>query len=173
MLLCGESGAGKSSLAFACANRGWTFTCDDASELVRSHSDRVVIGNPYSMRFRENALELFPELRHERVIRRVTGDMAVELSTSDFPGIRVSPQASIDYIVFLNRQASGAPSLRPLPREMAMRVFEQTICYGEPSVRDVQRAALRRLLTADLYELTYSDLDSSVARLQVLASTGR
>ena len=173
MLLCGESGAGKSSLAFACARRGWTFTCDDASELVRGRHDRVVIGNPYSMRFRENALELFLELQHERVIRRVTGDLAVELATPDFPQIKVSPEASIDYIIFLNRQASGGTSLHPFSRESALRIFEQTICYGEPPVRDAQRAALRRLLTADLYELTYSDLDATVARLQALASTGR
>ncbi len=35
VLLCGNSGAGKSSLAYACARAGWKYISDDASYLVR------------------------------------------------------------------------------------------------------------------------------------------
>ncbi|MES2221693.1 MAG: aldolase, partial [Acidobacteriota bacterium] len=31
VLLCGDSGAGKSSLSFACARKGWTYITDDAA----------------------------------------------------------------------------------------------------------------------------------------------
>src|SRR5262249_45610138 len=33
-LLCGDGGAGKSSFAFACAKRGWSYMADDSSSLV-------------------------------------------------------------------------------------------------------------------------------------------
>src|SRR6185437_13878064 len=45
VLLAGESGAGKSSLSYACARRGWTYCSDDASALVRDAEDCVVMGN--------------------------------------------------------------------------------------------------------------------------------
>src|SRR5262249_20959431 len=60
ILLCGDSGAGKSSLSYACAQRGWTFVTDDASAVVRSRHDRMVVGNSHRMRFRESAIDLFP-----------------------------------------------------------------------------------------------------------------
>jgi hypothetical protein len=44
LLLCGRSGAGKSSMAFACASRGWTFVTDDVAYLRRGVADRVVLG---------------------------------------------------------------------------------------------------------------------------------
>ncbi len=45
VLLCGDSGAGKSSLAFACARAGWTYVTDDASFLINGESERRVVGN--------------------------------------------------------------------------------------------------------------------------------
>ena len=59
LLLCGDSGAGKSSLSYACARRGWTFVSDDASFLVRGGKGSVVVGNPHHLHFRESATELF------------------------------------------------------------------------------------------------------------------
>ncbi len=62
VLICGDSGAGKSSFTYACAKRGWTFMSDDSSNLVRGREGAVVVGNPYKIRFRESAIALFPEL---------------------------------------------------------------------------------------------------------------
>ncbi len=45
ILLCGDSGAGKSSLSYACARAGWTYITDDASFLINHRSDRLVVGN--------------------------------------------------------------------------------------------------------------------------------
>ena len=40
VLLAGDSGAGKSSLSYACARRGWTYCSDDSSSLVRRGTGR-------------------------------------------------------------------------------------------------------------------------------------
>ncbi len=62
VLLCGNSGAGKTSLAYACAKKGWTYLSGDATYIVRNRPDRTVAGRPFSIRFRAEARELFPEL---------------------------------------------------------------------------------------------------------------
>jgi hypothetical protein len=61
LLLAGDSGAGKSSLAYACACRGWTYVSDDASAFVRNAGKPLIIGHPQKFRFREPVGELFPE----------------------------------------------------------------------------------------------------------------
>src|SRR5450755_905368 len=51
LVLCGPSGAGKTSLAFACALRGWEYVSDDASHLVRqSENPCWVVGRPHHIR---------------------------------------------------------------------------------------------------------------------------
>ena len=164
VLLCGDSGAGKSSLAFACALRGWTLVTDDGSSLVRNRSERIVLGNPYQIRFREDAPDLFPELRQHTCRPRLNGEMAIELATTTLPQIRTATRAPVDYVVFLDRKTSDLPSLIRFPQKKALRWFEQVVTYGDH--REAQRASLRRLLTAEIYQFRYSDLDSAVRSLE-------
>jgi hypothetical protein len=172
VLLCGESGAGKSSLAFACARSGWKFLSDDGSAVVRNREGRIVVGNPHQMRFRESAIALFPELKDQRVTPRATGKMAIELATATLPEIATITECQVDYIVFLNRREPAAPSLLPLPKEIAMEYFEQCICFGEDEVRQAQRASIHNLLTARVFEMRYRDLDWAVERLATLVEKG-
>ena len=172
ILLCGDSGAGKSSLSFACARRGWTFLSDDSTSLVRNRKDRLVVGNPYSMLFRESSIELFPELKQQRITPRATGEMAIELATVSMPEIATTLSSSVDYIVFLDRQKSGPPRLVPYSREAASSWFQQLVCYGEKEDQDARDPALRHLLAVPVYELCYCDLDWAVNRLEALVREG-
>lgn len=172
VLLCGDRGAGKSSLSFACARRGWTFLSDDSGCLIRNRSDRLVVGNPYQIRFRESAIELFPELMNHRITARPTGEMAIELTTASMPEIATALTGAVDYIVFLNRKESGPPGLATFSKEIALPWFEKVICIGERDVREAQGASLRRLLAVPIYELRYRDLDWAVNRLAVLVREG-
>jgi HPr Serine kinase C-terminal domain len=168
VLLCGDSGAGKSSLAYACAQSGWKFLSDDSSCLVRRRPGRVITGNPYQMRFRESAVELFPELIDERVTPRETGEMAIELATSSKQGISTVCESSVEYIVFLNRFSPSEDGLFCFSKQTALQWFEQVVCYGEKRVRDFHFAALRNLLDAELFELRYKRLDSALRFLESL-----
>jgi HPr Serine kinase C-terminal domain len=172
VLLCGESGAGKSSLAFACARNGARFLSDDSSAIVRKRRGRVVVGNPHQIRFRESAIALFPELKEQRVTPRFTGKMAIELATSTLPEITAITECQIDYIVFLNRRDLDPPGLRSLPAEIALQYFEQCIFLGENALRQAQRASLDNLLTASVFEMRYRDLDWAVERLETLVQEG-
>ncbi len=172
VLLCGESGAGKSSLAFACARNGWKFLSDDGSAIVRKRKGRVVVGNPHQMRFRESAIKLFPELKDQRVTPRATGKMAIELATSMLPEIKTITECQIDYIVFLNRRGPAPSGLLSLPEEIASQYFEQYIAFGEEKIRRAQSASIQNLLTARVFEMRYQDLDWAVARLEALVQEG-
>jgi hypothetical protein len=168
LLLCGDSGAGKSSLSFACARRGWTFVSDDASFLVRGGKHSLVVGDPSHLHFRESATELFADLESHSLAPRINGEIAIELTTANMPHMSIARQSPIVFLVFLNRQASGPASLHPFPKERASEALEQVICYGEREVRDAQKLSLHNLLRAEVLELRYSDLDSAVSRLETL-----
>jgi hypothetical protein len=173
ILLCGDSGAGKSSLSYACALRGWKYLADDSCCLVRGGEDRTVIGNPYQIRFRESAVDLFPQLKEERAKPRLNGEkvgeMALELLTARVPEISTITNSFIDYIIFLNRNHGGPVRLVRYPKVTALHWFDQVICCGEKKYVNAHRTALRKLAAAQIFELRYTDLDSAIGQLETLA----
>jgi hypothetical protein len=168
VLLCGDSGAGKSSLAYACARKGWMFLTDDATCLIRKNHRPIVVGNPFQIRFRDSAVELFPELQDRNITRRIHGKLSIEVPTAGLPAIKTIYESSVDHVVFLKRGQSGPVRLVPFRKENALPWFEQVICYGDEPVRKAQRASLRNLLQAEMFELHYNDLDSAVDILEAM-----
>jgi HPr serine kinase-like protein len=167
ILLAGETHAGKSSLAFACARAGWTFISDDASRLIRGEP-RVVIGNPYQVRLRPEARELLPELAQWPERTRANGKRVIEIRTADLADFRTAARAEITHVVFLRREA-GEEGLTPVSPETALRRMEQVIGWADPSLAAVHRSALEALLTVDLFELRYRDIDGAIGHLTSLA----
>jgi hypothetical protein len=165
-LLCGRSGAGKSSMAFACASRGWTFVTDDVAYLRRGVADRVVLGRPQFLKFVASAPELFPELGKLPVITDQAGEPALELPTT---GITTSFQAPIEAIVFLNRREGNAPNLKTLSRQDALnRLMVEMPSFGE-AIYTLHRASIDILVqTTKLAEFTYWELGAAVGALDTL-----
>ena len=170
VLLAGDSGAGKSSLAYACARRGWTYCSDDASALVRGGEDRVVMGNPRAFRFRASAGSLFPEFRGMKESRRANGKPTIEVALESLPAIGTAWRVSVDHVVFLNRRdgVPGAAEVQPVPPAEALARLLHCPWPRELSVYSEHEAALRRLLGARLLELRYRDLDAAVSLLERL-----
>lgn len=165
LLLCGDAEAGKSSLAYACARKGWTFITDDLSDLVRHWETAAVVGNPYRIRLREQAVAIFPELQGYPITVRANGERAIEIATANHPDLVAAPYSRVDCVLFLRRQTSGSASFKSLSREEAWAWFQQVLCIGEDETRRAQAAALRRLLSLEILEFRYSDLDSAVDKL--------
>lgn len=165
VLLCGDSGAGKSSLAYACARSGWAFLADDGTNLVRNQTDNTVVGNPYQIRLRPPAKTFFPELSPLPVGRRLTGKLSIEVATATRSDITKITESSADFIVFLHRR-KGPAKLAAYSEAAALKWFEEAICYASPEVRAAQRASLQRLVGANVFELRYSDFDDAIALLE-------
>ncbi len=185
VLLCGHSRAGKSTLSFGCAQRGWTFISDDAVHAWRRNSSRTVVGNPLYLRLREDAPALFPQLRERSVVLRQNGEVGFEISTSSLPGFATAFQCEIDHVVFLNRGASGPAVLNVFPRDQARRRLENVLEYVlacQPAsakshlekaldnldAREEQKASVGKLLNGGVHELLYSDLDAAIDSLERL-----
>jgi hypothetical protein len=172
VLLCGDSGSGKSTLAYACARAGWTYVSDDGSYLLNGGSKRIVTGDCHQVRFRPSASELFPELQGLEITPRAAGKPSIELPTAGMPNIECAQSTRVDFIVFLNRRAGGAPQLVPYRKDVARPYMRQTI-FGSPESLAPQYEAIDRLLTAGVFELRYSDLDWATDRLRALVREGK
>ena len=168
VLLCGDSGAGKSSLAFACARAGWTYISDDASYLIRDRRDRYVVGNSHQVRLRPSAAGLFPELENISETPRVAGKPSIEAPiTSLIRNASTAAGSLIKYVVFLNRATLCSPNLTLFSRSRAEAQLKRYF-WGDDETQTIQVDSLRRLLTAEVLELHYSDLDGAVSRLEGL-----
>lgn len=169
ILLCGDSFAGKSTLAYACARAGWTYLTDDGTYLVRARTDRYAVANPYYTRLREDAPALFPELEGHTIAVRPNGKIGMEISTTAL-AITTAEASLIEHVVFLNRSAGARAHLVSHSKEAAMKWCEQYICYGEATVRAAQRQTLLRLLDAGVWEMRYSGLAEAISCLENLTN---
>lgn len=169
--LCGDSFAGKSTLAYACARSGWTYISDDGTFLVRDRSDRYAVGQPHFIRFREDARQLFPELADQLTVTRPNGKLGIEVFTRDLP-IATAPGANIQHLVFLNRDHHGPVRLRPCPHDQLQTWCEQFVNFGTSQVRAAMIRCHQRLLHASVWEMSYHHLDEAIRRLDHLVDSG-
>ena len=173
ILLCGDSGAGKTSLAYASARAGWTYIADDASYLVNGRNDRLVVGKCTQVRFRPSAMTLFPELDGRNVIQRAqSGKPSIELETEPLRNISTSFTSSIQHVVFLNRRDIRRQELVPFPSDVA-RCFMLQGLFSLPDILKVQTASIDNLLVNGALELRYNDLEWAIERLSRLAESGQ
>lgn len=172
VLLCGDSGTGKSTLSYACARAGWTYLCDDATFLLNDRTGRLATGNSHKVRFRASAAELFSELEGLEITPRAAGKPSIELPTAPMRHIVGADTVQIDFLVFLKRHAAGPAQLKPYRNDVA-RYFARQSLYGSAEVLAPQYAAIERLLTAQVFELHYSGLNDAIARLRRLVREGQ
>jgi hypothetical protein len=171
ILICGDSGEGKSTLAYAGSRAGWTYISDDATYLPLDREDRLAVGNCYHVRFRPSAVALFPELAGLSLTPRAAGKPSIEVRTARLPVTSTASAAFIDHIVFLNRKCLDTQDLISLNATTVWPWFKQNLMSTSDS-RPAQEATLTRLLSVGISELRYRDLDWAIDRVRQLAMKG-
>jgi HPr serine kinase-like protein len=183
VLLCGHSRAGKSTLSFACAQRGWTFIADDAVLTIRRSPGRRVIGQPLLLRLRPDAPAHFPQLENRAVILRQNGEFGFEIPTAELPNITTAFTCEIDHVVFLNRDRDSSATISPLSKDSARKWMNDVLditftCsanaagnrtelfLADPKAREEQKESVEELLSGGIHELCYSDLDPAIDCLE-------
>ncbi len=166
LLLCGNSGSGKTCLAYACARRGWTYLSDDASVIDRDRAVLVTTGHPHQVRFRSSASALFPELAKFPAAVRPNGKPDIEVDSAAL-GLSIALEAPVAGLVFLKRESSrAAAALHAYSRSGALEHLQQVICFGEDRMRGEMRRCAARLSELPIAELRFSTFDDAEARLR-------
>ena len=161
LLLCGDSGAGKSSLTYAGGKAGWSIVSDDAAHLVRGGRGALV-GDPRRISLREPARFLFPELSRLPAKLQPNDKTAIEVDSAR--AFLVSETAMARRAVFLVRR-HGPARLRPFSREDALAYFRRYVPWRtDAGAQDDLQAAI-----ADgCWRLDYNSLEGAVAALRSL-----
>jgi hypothetical protein len=168
ILLVGDSGAGKSTLAYGCARAGWTYTSDDTSYLINDSEVPRVIGHSHRARFRPTAKALFPELERFGMTPRLEGKPSVEVSISDLPVENTAAEATVDYIIYLNRIPSATGRLIRLPNGTATERARREL-YSAGEIRAKHERILEILSGIPTYEFQYCDLSQGILTLDLLS----
>jgi hypothetical protein len=162
ILLCGASGAGKSSLAFSCARAGWTFVSDDATWLPVDEP-AIAVGRPHHARFREDAPGLFPELARYAAEQRPNGKITIEAPMAHFP-LKTSVTCGVDHLVLLDRRP-GPPCISSVAEdEVRDRLLSDSPNYGE-QVRLMYERTICRLSGLRAWRMQYESLDEGIRLL--------
>jgi hypothetical protein len=162
---------GKSTLAYACARRGWTFVTDDGSTLLWHRRDRAVAGEPHRFHFREEAAEVFPELRGLTVGRELGHKPTIEVRTAGLP-IRTAPECRVERIVFLDRRRGRSARMAPLGKEEARERLMGDTTLWEPEVQARRMEVIESVLEAPSFELRYGSHEDAVPLLERLVREG-
>lgn len=159
VLLCGDSGAGKSSLSYACARRGWTYLADDACYLLRRCAgQRIVLGHPHRVRLRPDATRFFPELAPLTPVRRGNGKMSLDVRTTQ---LQTAPRTPVDRFAILRR--GDRNRLSRLDPQAARDLCEPIFYWWDPRISAEQQRAFDTLLAAsEVILLEYRDPDAAV-----------
>lgn len=166
VLLCGNSTAGKSTLAYACARAGWTYLSDDCSALLPASDFRFALGRPREIRFRPDAPEIFPELHGFVTRARPTGKLAIEVPTASL-AIQTAYRTRVEALVFVER-GTREHGLWPISREIALdRILSDLPTYGD-EVDEFHTEIACRICEAPAYVLRYEQLSDGVQFLSRL-----
>ncbi|WP_225771436.1 PqqD family protein [Inquilinus sp. Marseille-Q2685] len=166
LLLGGEAGAGKTTLALALAHAGFGYAGDDIALLTPTGR---VAGVPFAAAVKSDAWGLVswfrPELETVRTCLRSDGQHVRYLPPSAPPVIEPLP---LGWVVLLRRQPRrAAASLAPLDKVDAMRmILAEATAPGERLRTAAFGQLVQAMAGAQCYVLHYARLEDAVRELQ-------
>ncbi len=166
LLLSGPAHEGKSTLAYACARRGFHVVADDAVYLRRSGADMTAWGNPWRLRLSPESLDLFDELQKRRdTLARAFDADVFEIDTAEI--FASCPKTSFDPVALIFLDRSGTPcSWHPIDVSEAVRLLDRDLIYDSAEVMEMHRQTWAQLASRGSYILRYgNDVESAVKML--------
>jgi hypothetical protein len=162
VLLCGDSGAGKSSLAFACSRRGWTFLSDDSVHLAPG-PQRIGVGGSWTIHLREPARGLFEHLDRFPTEVAANGKRSIVIDAAAC-GFQTQRQAVAARCIFLDRRP-GCARLTPYsPRDAVEYALKYIRRWATPRSKE----HLRQFFSQPPQRLSYDTCEEAVDLLDRL-----
>nr|WP_249809787.1 serine/threonine protein kinase [Bradyrhizobium sp. 139] len=154
LLLCGQPGAGKSTLTLQLVDAGFQYAGDDVALIG---PDGTICGIPFALTLKEGSWEL---------LSRLYGDWKdVTHCRSDGAQVRYLPIPdahngclSASWIIFLNRVASGSVELTALDQLDSMKRLIESAFAADGRMSQAGFFALKRIVAgARSFQLTYCE----------------
>ncbi len=165
ILLCGRSGAGKSTVAFACAQAGFTYVSDDCTWMLTGARELTAIGKPHVVRFRQDVARHFPELASHFASAHPNGKMSIEVPTNLFPGVRTAARCPVRFLAILDRGGEGrARRERMAPEDVAASLLAEMPSYGA-EVNAIHEKTIGDLALLPAWRVHFHHLEDAVRLL--------
>jgi hypothetical protein len=154
LLLCGQPGAGKSTLALELVDAGFQYAGDDVALIG---ADGTICGIPFALTLKQGSWGL---------LSRLYGDWNdVTHRRSDGAEVRYLPipdahngSLSANWIIFLNRVASGPVELTPLDQLDSIKRLIEGAFAADGKLSQSGFFALKRIVAgARSFQLTFSE----------------
>ncbi len=165
LLFSGPSESGKSTLAYACARRGFKVVTDDVVYLNAAGSSLTAWGRPWRLRFMSDCVKLFPELRAKAGRGEGSRD-TLEIELDEFIPHRTQMRCEPAGLFFLER-STDPPVCNAVEAETAANLLARDLIHDAPQVMQRHRRAWLQLAQRGAYRLRYGEnLDSVIDLLQ-------
>jgi hypothetical protein len=167
LLLCGQPGAGKSTLTLQLVDAGFQYAGDDVALIG---ADGMICGIPFALTLKEGSWEL---------LSRLYGDWNdVTHCRSDGAQVRYLPIPdahngclSANWIIFLNRVASGSVELTALDQLDSMKRLIEGAFAADGRLSQAGFFALKQIVAgARSFQLTYCESAEARALLMDLCN---
>ncbi len=172
LILSGPAHAGKSTLAYACARRGFHVVSDDAVYLRIGTGGETAWGNPWRLRLAPDSLNLFVELKERfKALDRAHDSEVMEFDTGEISPTCPKPCCEPAALFFLDRCA-GPCSYRRLDPAEAVKLLARDLIQDSPEVMRTHCRTWLEFAARGSYLLRYGeDLESVVRTLEHFLST--
>jgi len=126
LLLAGDSGTGKSTLAVALSRCGFGIVSDGWTYVGKSGNDLTAYGISAPVKLLPDAVRHFPELGGFRAARASNGEMAFEVDAALAFGAEVCSKSRPRWLIFLERVEARGCEIVPFRGEAARTFFESS-----------------------------------------------
>lgn len=158
LLLCGQPGAGKSTLTLQLVDAGFQYAGDDVALIG---DDGAVCGLPFALTLKEGSWELLSRLHSSwDGVTHCRADGA-QVRYLPIPNAHIG-NLSTSWIIFLNRIASGSAELIALDQLDSMRRLIDGAFAADGRLSQAGFFALKRIVAgARSFQLTYSESEEA------------
>jgi len=126
LLIAGQSGVGKSTLAVAMAQAGFTLVSDDWT-YITDDGDLLANGLFAPVKLMPDAIEHFPELAQSTLTESLNGELAFELSAAEVFGASLGASCQPRMFLFLERTGAGGLELNRIASQLASLYLEDSV----------------------------------------------
>jgi len=127
LLIAGNAGAGKSTLALALLDYGFTFASDEWTYLLARDGALTLHSLGAPAKLLPDASRFFPGLCQLDLHTAMNGELSYEVDVSTWLGVPQITQSSLSRTLFLRRVSRPGCRFTPCDEEFAFSFFEQSM----------------------------------------------